>query len=89
MRVVHLPTGTTEMLDPIGLDSELDVIAKLTDKLSVRVQKMKAPYSLWRLDDNNNEFMIMKFWLKEAAEDMRRVYENRGHNQIYFLQYHD
>ena len=85
VRVVHVPTNTTESIDPIGARTQKDVVSELIQSLTDKVQKMNAPFSLWRLDDNDNEFLILKYWREDEAKSMRKMYEDRGHKQTYFI----
>ena len=89
VRVVHVPTNTAETVDPIGTRLQKDVVSELMLSVKNNVQKLNAPYSLWRLDDNDNEFLIMKYWLAEEAEVTRKMYEDKGHKQTYFVKTHE
>ena len=42
-------------------------------------------YVLWRQDDNGNSFLVATFQSEQEAEARRRVYEDRGHKQLYWV----
>lgn len=44
-----------------------------------------APWSLYRLDDNGNEFLIERHQRREWADRVRDEYEAKGHKQLYFV----
>ena len=44
-----------------------------------------APWSLYRLDDNGNEFLIECHQRREWADMVRAEYEAKGHKQLYFV----
>jgi len=89
VRIVHVPTNTSETVDPIRGRNKKEVIGELSQFITEKVQMMNAPFSLWRLDDNDNEFMIMKYWVAEEAESTRKMFEDRGHKQVYFIKKHE
>jgi hypothetical protein len=43
-------------------------------------------WSVLRLDDNGNHFLIARFATREEAESEARLYESRGHKQTYYVQ---
>ena len=42
-------------------------------------------FSVWRLDDNNNEFLVRDRLTEEEALALVREYEGRGHRQAYWV----
>ena len=40
---------------------------------------------LWRLDDNNNEFLMSEYSTIIEAELHRKAFQDKGHKQIYFV----
>ncbi len=42
-------------------------------------------YSVWRLDDNGNEFRVDSFTTLAEAEAMREAYAAKGHKQTYSI----
>lgn len=40
-------------------------------------------FSVWRLDDNNNEFLVRDGLTEEEALALVREYEGKGHRQAY------
>jgi len=42
-------------------------------------------FSVWRLDDNNNEFLVRDGLTEEEALALVREYEGRGHRQAYWV----
>ena len=45
----------------------------------------KAQFSVWRLDDNNNEFLVRGSLTEEEALALVREYEAKGHRQAYWV----
>ena len=45
------------------------------------VSRGKAEFSVWRLDDNNNEFLVRGSLTEEEALALVREYEAKGHRQ--------
>ena len=43
-------------------------------------------WSLWRLDDNGNRYMIGTFPDKTEAEKTMQEFESRGHKQMYWIE---
>jgi hypothetical protein len=42
-------------------------------------------FSVWRLDDNNNEFLVRGGLTEEEALALVREYEGKGHRQAYWV----
>ena len=42
-------------------------------------------FSVWRLDDNNNEFLVRDGLTEDEALALVREYEGRGHRQAYWV----
>jgi len=42
-------------------------------------------FSVWRLDDNNNEFLVRDGMTESEALALVREYEARGHRQAYWV----
>jgi len=42
-------------------------------------------FSVWRLDDNNNEFLVRDGMTEEEALALVREYEGKGHRQAYWV----
>lgn len=42
-------------------------------------------FSVWRLDDNNNEFLVRDGLTEEEALALVREYEGKGHRQAYWV----
>lgn len=42
-------------------------------------------FSVWRLDDNNNEFLVRDGLTEEEALALVREFEERGHRQAYWV----
>ena len=47
--------------------------------------RKEGGFSVWRLDDNNNEFMVRDGLTEEEALELVREYEGRGHRQAYWV----
>jgi hypothetical protein len=45
----------------------------------------KREFSVWRLDDNNNEFLVRDGMTEEEALELVRELEGRGHRQAYWV----
>lgn len=45
----------------------------------------KGEFSVWRLDDNNNEFLVRDGLTEEEALELVREFEGRGHRQAYWV----
>jgi hypothetical protein len=45
----------------------------------------KREFSVWRLDDNNNEFLVRDGMTEEEALELVREFEGRGHRQAYWV----
>lgn len=43
------------------------------------------PWALWRLDDNNNRSVMWYFKEKSDAERVAKIYTERGHKQLYYV----
>ena len=42
-------------------------------------------FSVWRLDDNSNEFLVRDGMTEEEALALVREYEAKGHKQAYWV----
>lgn len=42
-------------------------------------------FSVWRLDDNNNEFLVRGGLSEDEALELVREFEGRGHRQAYWV----
>lgn len=42
-----------------------------------------GPFELWRQDDHGNRFMMKSFDNPSEAETERKMFEDRGHHQMY------
>lgn len=47
--------------------------------------RKEGVFSVWRLDDNNNEFLVRDGLTEEEALALVREYEGRGHRQAYWV----
>ena len=47
----------------------------------------KPDFSVWRLDDNNNEFLVRGGLTEEEALALVREYEGKGHRQAYWVKW--
>jgi hypothetical protein len=47
--------------------------------------RKEGGFSVWRLDDNNNEFLVRDGLTEEEALALVREYEGRGHRQAYWV----
>jgi len=45
----------------------------------------KTEFSVWRLDDNNNEFLVQDRLTEHEALALVREYEAKGHRQAYWV----
>ena len=45
----------------------------------------KKEFSVWRLDDNNNEFLVRDGMTEDEALALVREFEGRGHRQAYWV----
>lgn len=43
-------------------------------------------WALWRLDDNDNRFVVAVFARREEAEAVARAFEAHGHKQTYWVE---
>lgn len=43
-------------------------------------------WALWRLDDNDNRFVVGVFARREEAEAAARAFEAHGHKQTYWVE---
>ena len=43
-------------------------------------------WALWRLDDNDNRFLVAAFARREEAEAAARAFEAHGHKQTYWVE---
>jgi len=43
-------------------------------------------WALWRLDDNDNRFLVAVFARREEAEAAVRAFETHGHKQAYWVE---
>lgn len=48
--------------------------------------RKEGGYSVWRLDDNNNAFLVRDGLTEEEAQALVREYERRGHRQAYWVE---
>lgn len=48
--------------------------------------RKEGSFSVWRLDDNNNEFLVRGGLAEEEALALVREYEGRGHRQAYWVE---
>lgn len=49
------------------------------------VSRGEADFSVWRLDDNNNEFLVQDRLTEDEALALVREYEAKGHRQAYWV----
>lgn len=42
-------------------------------------------FSVWRLDDNSNEFLVREKMTEDDARRLVREYEGKGHKQAYWV----
>lgn len=47
--------------------------------------RKEGGFSVWRLDDNNNAFLVRDGLTEEEALALVREYEGRGHRQAYWV----
>jgi hypothetical protein len=45
----------------------------------------RKDFSVWRLDDNNNEFLVRDGMTEEEALALVLEYEGKGHRQAYWV----
>ena len=45
----------------------------------------KREFSVWRLDDNNNEFLVRDGMTEHEALALVQDFEGRGHRQAYWV----
>jgi len=45
----------------------------------------KKEFSVWRLDDNNNEFLVRDGMAEDEALALVLEFEGRGHRQAYWV----
>ncbi len=50
------------------------------------VNRGEPGFSVWRLDDNNNEFLVRSGLTEEEALALVREYEEKGHRQAYWVE---
>ena len=55
---------------------------KETEKTASRKE---SKFSVWRLDDNNNEFLVRGGLSEDEALELVREFEGRGHRQAYWV----
>ena len=48
--------------------------------------RKEGGFSVWRLDDNNNEFLVRGGLTEEEALALVREYEGKGHRQAYWVE---
>ncbi|HCU67878.1 MAG TPA: hypothetical protein DGF30_01305 [Desulfomicrobium sp.] len=48
--------------------------------------RKEGGFSVWRLDDNNNAFLVRDGLTEEEALALMREYEARGHRQAYWVE---
>lgn len=48
--------------------------------------RKEGGFSVWRLDDNNNEFLVRDGLTEEEALALVWEYEERGHRQAYWVE---
>jgi len=48
--------------------------------------RKEGGFPVWRLDDNNNEFLVRDGLTEEEAFALVREYEGRGHRQAYWVE---
>ena len=58
-----------------------------TDRKDIDVgdKRGKGEFSVWRLDDNNNEFLVRDGLTEKEALELVREFEGRGHRQAYWV----
>lgn len=49
-------------------------------------RRKEGGFSVWRLDDNNNAFLVRDGLTEEEAQALMREYERRGHRQAYWVE---
>lgn len=78
-RPFDAPTGTAVVIDPDGTKVELSEPPS-TDPAPVSVD-----WTVWRQDDNGNQFRISGGHPREEAERLCDEFEARGHKQLYWI----
>ena len=48
--------------------------------------RKEGDFSVWRLDDNNNAFLVRDGLIEEEALALVREYEGRRHRQAYWVE---
>jgi O-acetyl-ADP-ribose deacetylase (regulator of RNase III) len=62
-----------------------ELISRNVDVVVYDLAPTASGWELWRQDDGGNQFLIESFSTREAAERMMKVYEDRGHKQVYWI----
>ena len=44
-----------------------------------------AAWSVWRQDDNGNQFLVESGLDQESAQELMETYEKRAHKQVYWI----
>jgi len=55
------------------------------DGMEKNGNQSEPAFSVWRLDDNNNEFLVRSGLTEEEALALVREYEGKGHRQAYWV----
>ena len=48
----------------------------------------RRDWELWRQDDGGNQYLVERYATREDAEHEMRVFEGRGHRQVYWVRHH-
>jgi hypothetical protein len=66
-------------------ESAGDTMMRDEKKGSVADMRVDKGFSAWRLDDNNNEFLVRDGMTEEEVLALVREYEGKGHRQAYWV----
>lgn len=66
-------------------ESAGDTMMRHEKKETVDERRVDKGFSVWRLDDNNNEFLVRDGMTEEEALALVREYEGKGHRQAYWV----
>ncbi len=72
------------------LEKHIDILLEAltlnySDLVHIQEKLGEPKWILCRQDDNDNEFEMGRFYLKETCERQSRIYQEKGHKQIYYV----
>ncbi len=85
-KLMNISISSTEFDFAKALDALLVGLSiKHSDLIHIQEEAGQPKWALYRQDDNDNEFEMERFYLKETAEGQASFHQKKGHKQYYYV----